>query len=204
MLAGFRYLPGFLDASAQRRVIEDIAAVIADAPLYHATMPKSGRPLSVAMTNAGPLGWYSDKAGYRYEARHPLTGALWPPIPPSVLDVWRAVADYPHPPEACLVNVYRGDASMGLHQDRDEQAMDAPVVSISLGQGARFRIGASRRGPTESLILKSGDVIVLGGQSRLAFHGIDRLLGDGSDLLAEAGLGIGRINLTLRRVTVPG
>ena len=96
---------------------------------------------------------------------------------------------------------------MGLHQDRDEVAMEAPVVSISLGQTAQFRIGASRRGPTQTLSLESGDVVVLSGPARLAFHGIDRLLGPssgfGSGLLAEAGLGEGRINLTLRRVTRP-
>lgn len=203
MLAGFRHLPGFLSALAQRKMLGEVAAVIAAAPLYRATMPRTGRPLSVEMTNAGPLGWYSDRAGYRYEPRHPLTGAPWPPIPPTVLAVWEAVADYPHPPEACLVNVYRGAARMGMHQDRDEAEMEAPVVSISLGETALFRVGASRRGPTESLELASGDVVVLAGVARLSFHGIDRLLGHGPALLAEAGLGEGRVNLTLRRVTKP-
>jgi alkylated DNA repair protein (DNA oxidative demethylase) len=203
MLAGFRHLPGFLSLEAQRKMLGEIAAVIAAAPLYRATMPRTGRPLSVEMTNAGPLGWYSDRGGYRYEARHPLTGTPWPPIPPTVLAVWGAVAGYPRPPEACLVNVYRGPARMGLHQDRDEAAMDAPVVSISLGEAALFRIGMSRQGPTESLTLESGDVVVLAGPARLAFHGIDHLLREGPALLTEASLGHGRINLTLRRVTKP-
>jgi DNA oxidative demethylase len=203
MLAGLRHLPGFLSPAAQRNMLGEVAAVIALAPLYRATMPRTGRPLSVEMTNAGPLGWYSDRAGYRYEPRHPQTGAPWPPIPPSVLAVWEAVSAYPHPPEACLVNVYRGPARMGLHQDRDEAAMDAPVVSISLGQAALFRVGKDRKGPTESMNLESGDVVVLAGPARLAFHGIDRLLGDDPGLLAAAGLGEGRVNLTLRRVTLP-
>lgn len=205
MLAGFRYLPGFLPLAQQRKMLGEIARVIAAAPLYRATMPRTGKPLSVEMTNAGALGWYSDLGGYRYEARHPLTGTPWPAIPPIALAVWEALASYPHPPEACLVNVYRGAARMGLHQDRDEAAMEAPVVSISLGQAAQFRIGASRRGPIQTMPLESGDVVVLSGPARLAFHGIDRLLGQGPGpgLLAEAGLGEGRINLTLRRVTKP-
>lgn len=203
MLAGFRHLLGFLSPTEQRAMLAEIAGLVAAAPLYRATMPRTGKPLSVEMTNAGPLGWYSDRAGYRYEPRHPLTGAPWPPIPPSVLAVWEAVAAYHHPPEACLVNVYRGPARMGLHQDRDEAAMDAPVVSISLGQAALFRIGKDRKGPTQSMTLESGGVMVLAGPARMAFHGIDRLVGNDPGLLAEAGLGEGRINLTLRRVTVP-
>jgi alkylated DNA repair protein (DNA oxidative demethylase) len=163
-------------------------------------MPKSGRPFSVAMTNAGRFGWVSDRAGYRYAERHPGTGRPWPPIPAEILDLWREVTGYPAAPECCLVNYYAPDARMGLHQDRDEADFAAPVLSVSLGDSAVFRVGGrTRRGPTRSMTLHSGDIVVLGGEARLAFHGIDRVLGGSSRLLTRGG----RINLTLRRVTRP-
>lgn len=198
-LPGFRLLPGFLDAARQQALVDDVLAVLATAPSYHATMPKSGQKMSVAMSNAGQLGWYSDRdGGYRYVAQHPETGRPWPPIPPSILAIWQAVADYPQVPQACLINLYRDGARMGLHQDRDETDFAAPVVSISLGDTAMFRLGGTVRGaPTRSFKLASGDVLVLGGAARLAFHGIDRIL-PGSSRLVPGG---GRINLTLRRVT---
>jgi alkylated DNA repair protein (DNA oxidative demethylase) len=154
--------------------------------------------MSVRMTNCGPLGWYSDaEHGYRYQPMHPVTGRPWPPIPPLLLHAWDELAGYPHPPEACLINYYDADARMGLHQDRDEQDFDAPVVSLSLGDTGLFRVGGNRRSDsTQSFRLASGDAVVLVGASRLAFHGIDRILPGTSTLLAEGG----RINLTLRRV----
>lgn len=198
-LPGFRLLPGFLDAAQQRALMESVSAVLDDAPVYHATMPKSGQKMSVAMSNAGALGWYTDKdGGYRYIAQHPGTGRVWPAIPSIALEVWRAVAPDAPAPEACLINLYRGPAKMGLHQDRDEADFSAPVVSISLGDEAMFRLGGtSRKAPTRAFKLSSGDVLVLGGEARLAFHGIDRVL-PGTSRLVPGG---GRINLTLRRVT---
>jgi alkylated DNA repair protein (DNA oxidative demethylase) len=188
-----------LDRPAQTALLGAIRKVIAEAPLYTPTMPRSGKPMSVRMTNAGPLGWVTDKeGGYRYQAMHPETGKPWPPIPPMLLDLWTECADYPHPPEACLINYYAGAAKMGLHQDRDEQDFDAPVLSVSLGDTGIFRVGGTtRKAPTESYELRSGDVFVLGGADRLAYHGIDRVLPGSSDLLVEGG----RFNLTLRRVT---
>ena len=108
-------------------------------------MPKTGHPMSVRMTNCGPLGWVTDERGYRYQPLHPETGEPWPPIPKAVLDAWHALAGYPHPPECCLVNFYGPDARMGLHQDRDEQDFAAPVVSLSLGDTCLFRIGGRAR-----------------------------------------------------------
>ena len=126
-----------------------------------------------------------------------MPGLLWQ-VPRMLLDLWREVASYPSPPEACLINYYSGDAKMGIHQDKDEQDFDAPVLSVSLGDTAIFRAGGrSRRDPTRKIELRSGDVVVLGGEDRLAFHGIDRILPGTSSLLAEGG----RLNLTLRRVT---
>lgn len=198
MRPGLKYLPGYLAAAAQRDLAGALRAAVAEAPLFTPFMPRTGRPFSVRMTNLGSLGWVSDRAGYRYQASHPDTGKPWLPIPDQILDVWRAVADYPHPPEACLVNLYREGAKMGLHQDADEEDFAAPVVSISLGDTAVFRIsGTERGGKTATIKLSSGDVLVMGGAARLCYHGIDRILSGTSTLLA----GGGRINLTLRRVT---
>ena len=195
-----RHLPGLLDGAAQGRLLAAVLAVVEAAPWFTPTMPRSGRPFSVRMTNCGPLGWVSDRAGYRYQPGHPDTGRAWPPSPELLLALWREVAGDPHAPEACLVNLYRGGARMGLHQDRDEEDLAVPVVFVSLGDAAVFRVGGTaRRGSTASLRLASGDVVVLGGEARLCFHGIDRVL-PGSPGLVPGG---GRINLTLRRVTRP-
>jgi alkylated DNA repair protein (DNA oxidative demethylase) len=202
MLAeGIRHLPGYFDRAAQEALVEDIRAVVEAAPLYVPTMPKTGRPMSVRMTNCGTLGWVTDReGGYRYQPRHPVTGAPWPPMPERLTALWREVADYPLPPEACLVNFYSEAARMGLHQDRDEKDFAAPVVSVSLGDDCLFRVGGTKRGdPTVSVRLSSGDVVILGGAGRLAFHGVDRIYPATSTLLKKGG----RINLTLRRVTLP-
>lgn len=200
MTPGLRYLPGHLALEEQRKLVETLRAAVAEAPLVTPVMPRTGRPFTVRMTNLGALGWVSDRAGYRYQATHPETGAPFPPIPEMVLAIWRQVSGYPHEPQACLVNFYHGGAKMGLHRDEDEEDFAAPVVSISLGDTAVFRIGGPERGGrTETLKLASGDVLVMGGEARLCYHGIDRVLTGTSTLLKDGG----RINLTLRRVTKP-
>jgi len=195
------YLPGKLEDAEQAELLGALRAVMEEAPLFTPTMPRSGKPMSVRMTNCGPLGWVTDKErGYRYQATHPVTGKPWPAMPEALLKLWHEVARYPAPPEACLVNYYVDDAKMGLHQDKDEVDFAAPVVSVSLGDSAIFRVGGlNRKDPTRAFELKSGDVVVLAGGDRLAFHGIDRILHGTSDLLPEGG----RFNLTLRRVTPP-
>jgi alkylated DNA repair protein (DNA oxidative demethylase) len=204
-IAGFIVRPGYLDRTAQARLVAALREAAAAAPFFVPAMPRTGKPFSVRMTNLGPLGWVSDRdGGYRYQPTHPETGRPWPPIPDIVLAVWRDVSGYPHDPEACLVNRYAPGTRMGLHQDRDEEDFAAPVVSISLGDTCLFRIGGPRRpDPTRSLKLASGDVVVLGGASRLAFHGVDRLYPGTSTLLDGWFPDGGRINLTLRRVTRP-
>jgi alkylated DNA repair protein (DNA oxidative demethylase) len=201
-----RLVPGvtlwsdYLGRLAQADLIAEIYSRVERAPFYRPRMPRSGKCFSVEETNFGPLGWYSDESGYRYETLHPSTGLPWPGIPELLARLWHELAQYPAPPECCLVNLYRIGARMGLHQDRDEQALDAPVLSVSLGDSAVFRIGGiRRRDPTVSVTVNSGDVVVFGGVVRLAYHGIDRVV-DGSSLLVPGG---GRINLTLRRVTRP-
>ena len=179
-------------------MVEAVREVVGAAPLVRPVTPW-GRPMSVRMTSAGRLGWVIERGGYRYAARHPETGEAWPPIPSSVLAVWRAVSGWNGDPDCCLVNWYGEGARMGLHRDADEgeAGFKAPVVSISLGDPARFRMGGTSRGdPTESVVLASGDVVVMGGPARLAYHGIDRVLFGEDDLLP----GHGRINLTLRVV----
>ena len=198
---GVRHVPAFLGAEEQGALLDDIRAIVARAPLFVPAMPRTGKEMSVRMTNCGALGWVTDQArGYRYQATHPVTGHPWPPIPDRLLALWDSVSGYPHPPEACLVNFYDAGAKMGLHQDRDEQEFGAPVVSLSLGDACLFRVGGLRRqDKTVSFRLESGDLIVLGGEGRLAFHGVDRIYADTSPLLKNGG----RINLTLRRVTRP-
>ena len=197
---GLRFYPEYFGRAMQIAVLAALRAVLAAAPLYTPRMPKSGRPMSVGMSNCGPLGWISDERGYRYQSLHPETGQPWPAIPDPLLRLWDEVARYPHAPEACLINYYGPTAKMGLHQDRDEADFAAPVVSLSLGDSCLFRVGGGkRRDPTRSIRLNSGDVLVLGGDTRLAFHGVDRIYPGTSTLLAEGG----RINVTIRRVTRP-
>lgn len=193
------YHPGFLDRTQQLGVLKAVREVVRQAPLFTPAMPRSGRLMSVRMTNCGQLGWVTDKAiGYRYQNTHPVTGKPWPPIPSIILDIWHGMVPHGPEPEACLINFYNADAKMGMHQDRDESTFDAPVVSISLGDSCRFRIGGiARGGRTVSQTLESGDAIVLEGENRLAFHGVDRIIPGTSKLLKDGG----RLNLTLRRVT---
>ncbi|TCL73117.1 alpha-ketoglutarate-dependent dioxygenase AlkB [Rhizobium sp. BK251] len=196
---GIRHLPGYLERAGQQSLVEIVRGIVAEAPLFIPVMPGTGKPMSVRMTNCGPLGWVTDKErGYRYQATHPATGRSWPAMPEPLLDIWNAVSDYPLPPQACLINFYSDDAKMGLHQDKDEQDFGAPVVSVSLGNSCLFRVGGlSRNDRTQSIKLASGDVVVLGGAGRLCFHGVDRIYPSTSTLLKNGG----RINLTLRRVS---
>ncbi len=198
LAAGLRYFPDHFDRAAQEALVAAIRQIVTEAPLFVPRMPKTGKPMSVRMTNCGSLGWVTDKErGYRYQSTHPETGRPWPAVPEALLVLWKDVSGFDKPPEACLVNFYDPDARMGLHQDRDENEFGAPVVSVSLGDQCLFRVGGvSRNDPTRSFRLSSGDVFVFGGESRLIFHGVDKIYPDTSTLLKNAG----RINLTLRRV----
>ena len=196
-LAGFRLYPGHFDRPGQVELLAAVREALQTAPLFTPRMPKSGRLFSVRMSNCGPLGWVSDERGYRYQPTHPVTGQPWPPMPDMLIAAWNDLARYPSPPEACLINFYSPTAKMGLHQDRDEEDFTAPVVSLSLGDSCLFRVGGLKRSdPTRSVRLSSGDAVVLGGDTRLAFHGVDRIEPGTSTLLPDGG----RINLTMRRV----
>jgi alkylated DNA repair protein (DNA oxidative demethylase) len=194
---GLTYYPDYLNRPAQERLLSSLREITRQAPLYTPRMPRTGKPFSVRMTNCGPLGWVSDVEGYRYQPTHPETGRPWPAMPDQVLRAWEELSDYPHPPDACLVNFYEPTARMGMHQDKDEEEFAAPVVSLSLGDTALFRYsGLERKDPTRSIKLRSGDAIVFGGPARLIYHGVDRLNAGSSDLLPQGG----RLNLTLRKV----
>ncbi|NNE53708.1 MAG: alpha-ketoglutarate-dependent dioxygenase AlkB [Sulfitobacter sp.] len=195
-LRGFEIHKGWLDPAGQERMREAVRSVVAAAPLFRPDTPY-GKPMSVRMTAAGSYGWFADRKGYRYVPEHPI-GVPWPPIPPEVLEIWDGVTGLARRPECCLINFYEEGARMGLHQDRDEADFQWPVVSISLGDDALFRIGnRTRGGKTESVWLQSGDVVVMGGEARLNYHGVDRIRPGSSTLLPKGG----RINLTLRVVT---
>jgi len=198
---GTHHIPGHLNRSEQESLRDEIRELLKDAPLFRPQMPKTGKNMSVRMSNCGPLGWGTDKEnGYRYQDTHPATRKPWPNIPQSILDIWSKFSNYPHPPEACLINFYDQEAKMGMHQDKDELDFDAPVISISLGETCRFRVGEPvRKGRTSSFKLESGDIVILSGKGRLCFHGVDRIYPDTSTLLKNGG----RINLTIRRVTKP-
>ena len=185
----------FLAADQQVLIVNALRAVLKSAPVFSPVTP-AGKSMSVRMTSAGKYGWISDRNGYRYSETHP-GGQTWPDIPHSILTVWDELVGPDRRPDCCLVNYYSESARMGLHQDRDEADFSWPVVSISLGDDGLFRMGGTqRRGKTESLWLNSGDVVVMGGAARLAYHGVDRIRPGSSRLLPKGG----RINLTLRVV----
>ena len=194
-IRGFRIFKGYLEAAEQAALVEALRRVVRTAPLFSPMTPY-GKPMRVKMTSAGRYGWVSDRRGYRYEERHP-EGMAWPPIPDEVLSIWRDLVSGERMPDCCLVNFYDADARMGMHQDRDEADFSWPVLSVSLGDEGLFRIGnATRGGKTESHWLQSGDVVVMGGDARLTYHGIDRIKPGTSMLLDNPG----RINLTCRVV----
>lgn len=195
-LAGMRVFKGFLGRKAQEALVAQVREVAAAAPLFSPATP-GGRQMSVRMTSAGEFGWFSDGAGYRYITQHP-SGRGWPPIPPLAQKIWSDLAGSVRAPECCLVNFYGADARMGMHQDKDEADSSQPVLSISLGDEGLFRVGNTERGgQSVSHWLCSGDVVLISGAARLAYHGVDRIRFGSSTLLREGG----RLNLTLRVVT---
>ena len=204
---GFRHIQAALSHEAQSALLTDVVAGLAAAPAFQPTMPGTGAPLSVTMSNFGPLGWVADKSGYRYQPRHPITDEPWPAIPKTLLELYTAYAPEWPVPEACLINLYGAEAKMGAHVDADEDAKHAPVLSVSLGASARFRIGGpTRGGPTTSVIVASGDMVVMGGASRRCYHGVDRIIPPDplfpplADPRTAIGASVFRVNLTLRRV----
>lgn len=186
--------------ASEKELLAALPGIIEISPFRHLVTP-GGFTMSVAMTNAGRLGWVSDRHGYRYEPIDPLTGNAWPQMPKCFFDLAReaaAQAGYENfTPEACLINLYEPGARMSLHQDKDERNKEAPIVSISLGLPATFQFGGlSRSDKTKKYALRHGDIVVWGGSSRLCYHGV-LALKDGEHPL----LGRKRINITFRTAT---
>jgi DNA oxidative demethylase len=185
-------------ASMDGGLIAALYDITAQAPFRH-MQTAGGHQMSVAMTNCGDVGWVTDRSGYRYDRLDPDTGKPWPAMPSTFIRLAaEAAADCGYAgfaPDACLINRYAPSARMSLHQDRDEQDFDAPIVSVSLGLPAIFLFGGSRRSDKPKRYrLEHGDVVVWGGPSRLFFHGVAPLA-DGE----HAVMGRQRINLTFRK-----
>lgn len=195
---GLFHRPGLLDLAGQQVLLAAVREVARAAPFAHART-RMGLT-SAAMTNAGAAGWWSDLKGYRYETRNPATGDAWPPMPAIFREVVAAaVANTPWPdftPDACLINFYGEGAKMGLHQDRDEKDFSQPIVTVSLGDHGDFQIGGMTRSErAEVLVVKSGDALIMGGDSRMRFHGIRKIHPGTSPLETLKG----RISLTFRK-----
>ena len=195
---GLCYQPRAVSPAGQALLYAAVQDIAVKVPFAQART--KGGLTSAAMTNCGAAGWWSDLKGYRYETRHPGTGDPWPALPEVFLQtVGAAVAGSPWPdfvPDACLINFYGEGAKMGLHQDRDEKDFSQPIVTVSLGDDADFLIGGlTRTEKTQALVVRSGDIVIIGGDSRMRFHGIRKIYPGTSPLPALTG----RISLTFRK-----
>ena len=206
MIDGFHHLSGFLNRPAQIAMVAAVRRVIKAAPLYHARMPRSGKELRVAQTNCGPLGWYSDEfKGYRYQPNYPGTEQPWPQFPTELLAQLVAIHNRlpaemaGFVPEACLINWYTEGDALGLHKDADEPEWNAPIVMFSLGDDALFQIGGlSRDDPKSTIRVRSGDVCIMAGKARQAWHGVSGIVpGSSGRILGDSR---GRFSLTVRQV----
>lgn len=191
-----------LASAKQEHLHGYVVVAAARSPWFVPKMPRTGAPFRVSCMNFGPLGWVSDaRHGYHYSPTHPDVGGSWPPIPDMLLDLWRehVSGDPALAPECCLVNRYGRNGRLGMHVDADEPAGDVPVLSVSLGDDAVFRLGGLQRDDaSRTIALRSGDVLLLAGAERRCYHGVDRIVWRSSDLLGAGG---GRLSFTLRRVT---
>lgn len=198
----FKIFNGRLDRDAQEKLVEDIRSVIKEAPLLHPFM-KNGQKFNLRLTNCGSHGWFSDDKGYHYSPTHPETKKPWPAMPQSIHDLSVALAKEcgfeTFKPQSCLINHYEGTGRLGLHQDKDELDFSQPIVSISLGDECIFQFGGIKRtDPITDHRLKSGDCVVWGGDLRLAYHGVKKVIAGSCNLLPNGG----RYNLTIRQVTL--
>lgn len=197
LAAGAVILHGFV-GSRDEPILAEIRRIRRAAPFRHMQTPGGGS-MSAAMTSCGAYGWVTDPTGYRYEPTDPRTGEPWPPMPELFSTLAReaaAEAGFPgFEPDSCLINRYDQGARMGMHRDADERSFDAPIVSVSLGVSAVFLFGGlRRRDKPDRLRLEHGDVVVFGGDSRMRYHGVQRIEHGAHPLTGSS-----RINLTLRR-----
>jgi alkylated DNA repair protein (DNA oxidative demethylase) len=194
---GAALLRGFA-VPEETALLAGLQDVTANAPFRHMITP-GGYRMSVAMTNCGPLGWVTDKSGYRYDAIDPVTQNQWPPMPKAFLqlaaDAARSTGFADFEPDACLINRYEPGTKLSLHRDKDERDFTQPIVSVSLGIPAVFLFGGLKRADkTTGVTVTHGDVVVWGGPARLRYHGVMPLKEDAHPLLGRQ-----RVNLTLRK-----
>lgn len=196
---GMKVLRGRLNRADQEAVLRSALKIAETAPFYTPTM-RDGTPFRVEITSAGDVGWTSDDRGFRYVRKHPGNETPWPVIPARIIWLAKAVSEEAgfrgFDPDTCLVNLYRKDGKLGIHRDDDERDKEAPIVSVSLGDSCVFRFGGtSKSDPFTNWTLLSGDIVVFGGPSRLAWHGVTKIMRGTSDLVP----GGGRVNLTIRK-----
>ena len=196
---GVRHMPAYLSRSVQEALVEEVRSIVQQAPLFVPAMPRTGKQMSVRMTNCGSLGWVSSVTGYRYDAVDPDNGNRWPRLPRAFLRLAKDAAARAgfagFVPDACLVNRYEPGARLTLHRDRNERDFEAPIVSVSLGLPATFLFGGLARSDRPLRVqLHHGDTVVWGGPARLRYHGVAALKAGEHDRM-----GAQRINLTLRK-----
>ena len=190
-------LRGFV-RGAEQELLREVTQITSVSPFRHLITP-GGFEMSVAMTNCGEVGWVSDRTGYRYDPIDPLAQQPWPRMPDAfrklALEAAARGGYEAFEPDACLINRYEPGTRLSLHRDYDEKDAAAPIVSVSLGVPAKFIWGGLRRNdPVQRIVLESGDVVVWGGESRFAYHGIAALPENHHSLT-----GVQRINLTFRK-----
>ncbi|TMU70916.1 DNA oxidative demethylase AlkB [Pseudomonas fluorescens] len=179
------------------QILPALDAILAAAPLRHMVTP-GGFSMSVGTSSCGPLGWITDRHGYRYSGVDPLSDLPWPAMPEVFSELAHSAAaqtgfaDFNA--DSCLINRYVPGAKMSLHQDKDEKAYSAPIVSLSLGLPAMFLFGGfNRSDKSQRIALLHGDMVVWGGVDRLRYHGVLPIKQGRHPRLGEQ-----RINLTFR------
>ena len=197
---GFFLLKSKLTKVTQQEVLAAARAVVRSAPLFRPSMP-SGQSFNYSMTNCGDLGWVADRSGYRYQQTHPHTFKAFPAMPQVIKDLAIVIAKETGNdnfyPQSCLINLYRKGEKLGMHKDNTEENLSAPIISVSLGCTGIFILGGFlRTDETKQYIVQSGDVIVMGGESRNFFHSFKGIVPNTSNLLKDGG----RLNLTIRQV----
>lgn len=197
---GFFLLKSKFTESVQQEILIAARTVVKQAPLFRPTMPNS-QPFNYSMTNCGELGWVADRHGYRYQQVHPNTLKVFPAMPQIIKNLAVEIAietgNELFQPQSCLINFYSKGEKLGLHQDSTENNLSAPIISISLGDTGIFLLGGKlRNDATKQYIVQSGDVIVMGGESRNFFHAFKGTIPNTSNLLKNGG----RLNLTIRQV----
>ena len=197
---GFLLLKSRLTKAMQQEILAAARTVVRQAPLFKPTMP-SGQSFNYSMTNCGELGWVADRHGYRYQQTHPHTFKVFPAMPQVIKDLAIVIAKETGNdnfcPQSCLINLYSKGEKLGMHQDNTEENKSAPIISVSLGDSGIFVLGGLlRNDKTRQYIVQSGDVIVMGGESRNFFHAFKGTVSNTSTLLKNGG----RLNLTIRQV----